>query len=78
MAALSCAAQILCITHLAQIASRGQHHFYIEKRVSGNRTTVSVVPLTPEQRVAEVARMIGGAEVTETVLQHAREMLRVA
>ena len=78
MAHLSQSAQILCITHLAQLASRGDRHFYIEKRVTGSRTTVSVTPLTPEERIAEVARMIGGASVTETVLQHAREMLHVA
>jgi DNA repair protein RecN (Recombination protein N) len=76
--ALSRAAQVLCITHLAPLASRGEYHFYIEKRVQGDRTTVVVTPLNQEQRIAEVARMIGGAEVTETVLQHAREMLAVA
>jgi DNA repair protein RecN (Recombination protein N) len=75
---LAKAAQILCITHLAQIASRGDLHFYIEKQVIGERTVVVVTPLEEEARIAEVARMIGGAEVTETVLQHAREMLRVA
>lgn len=78
MAALACNAQVLCITHLAQLASKGVRHFYIEKQVKGNRTTVTVSPLSPEQRIAEVARMIGGAEVTATVLQHAREMLHVA
>ena len=75
MATLAKSAQILCITHLAQIASRGQYHYYIEKQVKGDRTVVTVVPLTPEQRVSEIARMIGGAKVSETVLQHAREML---
>ncbi|HZP81406.1 MAG TPA: DNA repair protein RecN [Chthonomonadaceae bacterium] len=78
LAALSRAAQVLCITHLAPLASRGDRHFSIEKRVQGNRTTVVVTPLTPEERVTELARMIGGTEVTETVLQHAREMLHVA
>ena len=77
MAHLAKSAQILCITHLAQIASRGDRHYYIEKQVTGDRTSVSVTPLTPEQRIAEVARMIGGTDVTETVLKHAREMLRV-
>ncbi len=77
LAALARAAQVLCITHLAQIASRGERHFYIEKCVKGDRTTVVVTPLDPDQRIAEVARMIGGTEVTETVLQHAREMLGV-
>ena len=76
MAGLAQNAQVLCITHLAQIASRGQNHFYIEKNVTGDdRTSVSVVPLSPDQRISEVARMIGGEEVTDTVLQHAREML---
>ncbi len=75
MAQLARSAQILCITHLAQIASRGNTHFAIEKQVAAGRTTVVVNLLTAEQRVAEVARMIGGANVTETVLQHAREML---
>ena len=75
MVALAHNAQVLCITHLAQLASRGQHHYYIEKNVIGDRTSVSVVPLTPDERVSEVARMIGGEEVTPTVIQHAREML---
>ena len=77
VAALAKNAQIFCITHLAQLASRGEHHYYIEKQVRGNRTTVTVTPLTTEQRIAEVARMIGGNEVTATVLQHAREMLHL-
>ena len=68
-------AQIICITHLAQIASRGNAHFYIEKQVAKNRTTTSVKLLTNEERVTEIARMIGGAEMTETVLKHARELL---
>jgi DNA repair protein RecN (Recombination protein N) len=75
MVALAQNAQVLCITHLAQIASRGQRQYYIEKNVIGDRTSVRVVPLTPDERVAEVARMIGGEEVTPTVIQHAREML---
>ncbi|MCW3052002.1 MAG: replication and repair protein RecN, partial [Chthonomonadales bacterium] len=66
MATLAKSAQILCITHLAQIASRGQHHYYIEKQVKGDRTIVTVMPLTPEQRVSEIARMIGGSKLSET------------
>jgi DNA repair protein RecN (Recombination protein N) len=77
LAHLACTAQVICITHLAQIASRGTTHFSIEKRVDGDRTSVAVTPLTPEQRVPEVARMIGGANVTDAVLQHAREMLEL-
>jgi DNA repair protein RecN (Recombination protein N) len=76
MITLSRAAQILCITHLAPIASKGQRHFYIEKQVVGERASVVVTPLSPEERIQEIARMIGG-DLTETVLQSAREMLRV-
>jgi DNA repair protein RecN (Recombination protein N) len=72
---LSQSAQILCITHLAQIASRGDTHFSIEKHEEDGRTVATVTPLMEEQRVEEIARMIGGTGVTETVRQHAREML---
>jgi len=75
LSTLSRAAQILCITHLPQIASRGDTHLYIEKQVAGDRTVVVVTPLAPEERVEELARMLGGTDVTETVLRHAREML---
>lgn len=68
--------QILCISHLAQIASRGKHHFYIEKLSDADSVRVQVVPLSESERVLEIARMIGGNDVTETVLQHAREMLQ--
>jgi DNA repair protein RecN (Recombination protein N) len=74
---LSRSAQILCITHLPQIAGRADHHFSIEKQVVGERTYVTVSPLSPEQRVEEIARMLGGTQVTEAVLEHAREMLAV-
>ena len=68
------AAQTLCITHLPQIAARGDVHFFIEKRTEKGRTTVSVFPLEGEARVQELARMLGGNH-SETVLAHAREML---
>ena len=75
LAHLAAATQILCITHLAQIASRGTTHFAIEKQTDKGRTSVSVSRLSPEDRVAEIARMIGGTAVTDAVLQHSREML---
>ena len=75
--ALAGQAQILCITHLPQIASRADTHFSIEKRVDGGRTTVSVTRLDAEGRVEEIARMLGGTRRTEAVVQHAREMLSV-
>ena len=73
--ALAKDAQILCITHLPQIASRAATHFFIEKQVHDGRTTVSVAPLNPEGRVDEIARMLGGSRRSEAVVQHAREML---
>jgi DNA repair protein RecN (Recombination protein N) len=75
LASLSKIAQILCITHLPQIASRpAATHFSIEKSVAAGRTTVSVLSLNPGERETEIARMLGG-EDSQTVLQHAREML---
>ena len=75
MAKLSKSAQILCITHLAQIAAKGDQHFYIEKTSEKDRTRVTVIPLSPEERVQEIARMIGGSKLSETVVQSAREMI---
>ncbi len=75
LANLSGAVQILCITHLPQIAAKGDRHFFIEKRTEKGRTSVNVAPLLGEDRVNELARMLGGARLTDAVLQHAREML---
>lgn len=72
---LSRAAQVLCITHLARIASRADRHFLIEKREEDGRTHVAITLLDRNQREQEIARMIGGTQVTETVLRSAREML---
>ena len=77
LVALACDAQVLCITHLPQIASRTGAHFFIEKRVQDERTMVSVVPLDAEGRIDEIARMLGGSRRSEAVVQHAREMLSV-
>ena len=76
--ALAREAQIMCITHLPQIASRAGAHFFIEKQVHEGRTTVSVAPLDAEGRIEEIARMLGGSRRSEAVVQHAREMLSVA
>jgi DNA repair protein RecN (Recombination protein N) len=67
--------QVLCVTHLPQIASLADHHFVVEKRVAGGRTTADVKRLSPSQRVEEIARMLGGETVTERARDHAREML---
>jgi DNA repair protein RecN (Recombination protein N) len=70
--------QVLCITHLPQIAKFGDHHYRIEKQVVKGRTCTSITPLAHEERVSEMARMLGGVEVTRATLEHAREMLEIA
>ncbi|HEU4754969.1 MAG TPA: DNA repair protein RecN, partial [Armatimonadota bacterium] len=65
--------QVLCVTHLPQIASMAGRHFQVQKDVVGERTVVEVRPLAGEARVGELARMLGGSEATAA--QHARELL---
>jgi DNA repair protein RecN (Recombination protein N) len=69
--------QVLCITHLPQIAARGEAHFRIEKQARGGRTTTSVARLADAERVDEIARMIAGARVTDAVQVTAYDLLRV-
>ena len=68
--------QVLCVTHLPQIASFADQHYAIEKRESGGRTKTSVRALNPEERTHEIARMISGAKLTDTSLKHAEQMLK--
>ncbi len=67
--------QVLCVTHLPQIAAMGDTHMLIAKEERGGRTFTSVTPLDKEGRTAELARIIGGASITETTLKSAEEML---
>lgn len=68
--------QVLCVTHLPQVAARGDHHFQVAKGADARGGTVSsVVPLDKASRVEEVARMLGGLEITATTRKHAKEML---
>ena len=67
--------QIICITHLPQIAKFGDYHFSISKLVSKGRTRTVIKSLDPEERQAEIARMLGGEEITEATMNHARELL---
>ncbi len=67
--------QLLCVTHLAQIATCGQHHLRVDKAEQGGRTITQVSVLTGRERVEEIARMLAGDSVNETALQHARELL---
>ena len=67
--------QVLCITHLPQIACMADNHLYIAKRVKGDTTVTQVTALSDEERVREIARMASGDDVTEAALANAREML---
>ena len=70
--------QIICITHLPQIAAMADAHFLIEKSVEHASTVSRIHPLREEESIEELARMLGGVEITDTVLQNAREMKRLA
>jgi len=69
--------QVICITHLPQIAKFGDHHFKISKHVEQGRTITNIDPLGDEERIKEIARMLGGVEITRATIDHAREMLDV-
>jgi DNA repair protein RecN (Recombination protein N) len=66
--------QVLCITHLAQVAANADQQILISK--SGDPVTACISPLSDNERVKEIARMIGGIEITEQTLAHAEEMLQ--
>jgi len=70
--------QVICITHLPQIAKFANQHFCISKSVSDGRTSTSINPLNEKDRLKEIARMLGGVEITQATLDHAREMLETA
>lgn len=70
--------QILCITHLPQVAMYGRRHYAVRKETEQGRTHTDVVALEGEARVEEIARMLGGRDLTEVTLRHAKEMLKKA
>jgi DNA repair protein RecN (Recombination protein N) len=67
--------QVLCVTHLAQVAAQGHHHLRVVKLTDGKTTRTSLNELSGQERVREIARMLGGAQITDKALAHAREML---
>ena len=69
--------QIFCVTHLPQIASQGDHHMQVAKATHAGTTLTRVSELNKEERVDEIARMLGGVKITEQTLAHAKEMLKV-
>lgn len=76
--AVSVGSQVLCISHLPQVAAMANHHYYITKKVQNKRTTTSVTVLKGVEKVEEISRMIAGIEVTELTKQHATEMIEQA
>ena len=70
--------QVLCITHLPQVAAVAQHHFLIKKPVHDDRTTTRVTPLKENDRVEELARMLSGEKITQLTKEHAQELLNMA
>lgn len=78
LANLSRTRQIFCVTHLPQVASMADAHYLIYKEVEEDRTYTRISHLTEDDRVTELARMLGGAKVTATTLNHAREMIELA
>jgi DNA repair protein RecN (Recombination protein N) len=74
--ALARSHQVLCVTHLPQIATFADHHYVIEKKVSSGRTRTAIRRITGEERTEEVARMLSGAKLTETSRKHAEQMIK--
>jgi DNA repair protein RecN (Recombination protein N) len=70
--------QVLCVTHLAQVASQSQHHFRVSKLTDGEKSRTNVRSLNAEERVEELSRMLGGLEITATTRAHAEEMIAQA
>jgi DNA repair protein RecN (Recombination protein N) len=68
--------QVICITHLPQIASAGDRHYSVTKRTAGNRTTTTIRRIDKEERIVEIAKLIGGESVTEAALASARELVQ--
>ena len=77
MQQISSHAQVICITHLPQIAALGTHHFKVYKEETADGTASHIVPLTADQRVEEIANMLSGANLTPEALANARTLLNV-
>jgi DNA repair protein RecN (Recombination protein N) len=75
---ISSDSQVLCISHLPQVAAMADTHLFISKEVVGERTKTSVKPLTATEKVREISRMIAGVEITDLTKEHAKELLALA
>ena len=77
MVALSGNQQIINITHLPQVASKGRHHFFVYKKNENGRTKTDIIKLDDEQRVKQIAMMLSGRDVTAAAMAQARELLGI-
>src|SRR5205823_13710072 len=68
--------QVICVTHLPQIATFADHHYLIEKKQANGRAKTSVRLIAGEERTEEIARMLSGAKLTDTSLKHAEQMIK--
>lgn len=75
---ISVGSQVLSITHLPQVAAMSDHHIFIKKEISGDRTKTILFELTEKERITELARMISGAQITSATEEHSKEMLQSA
>ncbi|MGE7981313.1 DNA repair protein RecN [Solibacillus sp. NPDC093137] len=78
IAAISVNSQVLCISHLPQVAAMADHHYYIKKQVEHNRTFTSITEMEEKERIVEISRMMSGAVITDLTLQHASELIHMA
>lgn len=68
--------QVICVTHLPQVASFADHHFFIHKKTTNKKTQMEVVSLTSnDEKISEIARLLSGEKVTKTSRDHARQLL---
>jgi len=75
---LAAASQVLCVTHLAQIAGFGDHHYFVEKHAERGRTVTTITELSPGARTREIGRMLSGERVTPEALRHAEQLMKLA
>ncbi|MFE6167402.1 DNA repair protein RecN [Viridibacillus arvi] len=78
ISAISMHSQVLCISHLPQVAAMADHHYYIKKQEEAHRTVTSLTEIFDNARIDEISRMMSGAEVTELTFQHAKELVEIA
>lgn len=78
IAAISINSQVLCISHLPQVAAMADHQYYIKKQVEHDRTFTTITEMERDERIEEISRMMSGAEITDLTLQHASELLQMA